>query len=187
MVEDQHPSMGARRASIDPDLVDLHGLAEGDIAQAFDVMEALADWQSAARTLAELSARYMHLNETDMRAIRMIMRAQQRGEIVTPKDIAHGVGISSASTTKLIDRLVDGGHLVRTAHPSDRRTTRIRVTASTRRVARETVGRQHARRFAAAAALSGGERAAVIRFLKSLTEADAPQGHLLDPPEGSGR
>lgn len=186
MVENQHQSAGARRDSIDPDLVDTQNLEESDVAQAFDVMEALAEWQGASRALAELSARYMHLNETDMRAIRMIMRAQQRGEIVTPKDIAHEVGISSASTTKLVDRLVDGGHLIRTAHPSDRRTTRIRVTESTRRAARETVGRQHARRFAAAAALSRDERTAVIRFLRTLTKADAPQGSLRRPPEDAG-
>ncbi|HLS93902.1 MAG TPA: MarR family transcriptional regulator [Microbacterium sp.] len=173
--------MSARRASIDGDLVEVDGMTDDDVEHAFAVMAALGRWQDAARTLAEASARYMHLNETDMRAIRMIMRAEQRGEIVTPKDISHDVGISSASTTKLIDRLVARGHLVRAPHPTDRRTMRIRVTPSTRRSAHDTVGRQHARRFAVAAALSADERDAVIRFLDDMTRADAPQGVLLDP------
>ncbi|WP_221584017.1 MarR family winged helix-turn-helix transcriptional regulator [Microbacterium sp. G2-8] len=185
MVDHKLSRMNARHASIDPDLVDVAELAESDIAQTFEVMDALAEWQEASRLLAEISARYMRLNETDMRAIRMIMRAQQRGEIVTPKDIARDVGISSASTTKLVDRLVDGGHLTRTAHPSDRRTTRIRVTESTRRSARATVGRQHARRFAAASAMTSDERDTLIRFFEAMTRADAPQGDLVDPSDGA--
>lgn len=179
MIESTPGPKRARRASIDPSLVDTGRMSEFDADQAFTVMEALERWQRASRALAETSARYMRLNETDMRAIRMIMRAQARHEIVTPKDIASEVGISSASTTKLIDRLVDGGHLTRSAHPTDRRAVRIRVTESTRRAARESVGRQHARRFAVAADMTPRDRAAVIRFLEAMTEADEPQEHLL--------
>ncbi|MEI3843317.1 MULTISPECIES: MarR family winged helix-turn-helix transcriptional regulator [Microbacterium] len=181
MAEREHPPRSRRHASIDPDLVDVDGLSEEDVEQSFAVMEALGTWQSAARALSEASARFMRLNETDMRAIRVIMRAQQRGEVATPKLIAQEVGISSASTTKLVDRLVAGGHLIRSAHPTDRRTVAIRVTASTRRSAHDTIGRQHARRFAVAAAMSPVERGAVIRFLERMTAADAPQGDLLDP------
>ncbi len=172
--------MSDRATAVAADLLAVDGLSEDDVAQSFDVMQALGAWQDAARALSELSARYMRLNETDMRAIRMIMRAEQRGQIVTPKDIARAVGISSASTTKLVDRLVDGGHLVRDAHPTDRRTLSIRVTESTRRAAHDTIGRQHARRFAAAAALSPDERAVVIGFLTALIAADAPDGLLVE-------
>ncbi|MFC7464191.1 MarR family winged helix-turn-helix transcriptional regulator [Brachybacterium sp. GCM10030252] len=180
MVDQKHSRMNARHASIDPGLLDIAELAESDIAQTFEVMDALAEWQEASRLLAKISARYMRLNETDMRAIRVIMRAQQRGEIVTPKDVSHDVGISSASTTKLVDRLVDGGHLTRTEHPSDRRTTQIRVTESTRRSARATVGRQHSRRFAAAAAMTPSERDILIRFFRAMIRADAPHRDLLN-------
>lgn len=172
----QHP--GVRYFSRESDLVDRSHLAEADIDQCVRVMEALRGWQEAARTLSEASKRYMKLNESDMRAIRMIIRAQQQGRLVTPKDIAHEVGISSASTTKLVERLVAGGHLLRTQHPSDRRTVCIEVTESTRISAHETIGRQHARRFAAAAAMSPDDREAVIRFLTALSDADEPQGDL---------
>lgn len=174
----------ARRASLDPTLVDTHGLSASDTAQAFAVMEALAVWQESWRALAKLSARYMRLNETDMRAIRMIMGAQRRGEAVTPKDIARAVDISPASTTKLIDRLVAAGHLTRSPHPTDRRTTVISVTESTRRTARDTIGRQHARRFDVVAALEPHERDTLIRFFTDLAAADRPQPELLEaePP-----
>lgn len=160
------------------DLVDLGELSEGDRAQCLRVMDGLRKWQAAARALSTASKRYMKLNESDMHAIRMMIRAQRLSQIVTPKDIAREVGISSASTTKLVDRLVEGGHLVRKPHPTDRRTTCIEVTENTRRSAEDSIGRQHARRFSAAAAMSPQERGVVIRFFDYLTEADAPQGPL---------
>lgn len=145
-------------------------------------MEALRDWQEAARSLSDASKRYMKLNESDMRAIRMLIRSQKQNQIVTPKDIAREVGISSASTTKLVDRLVAGGHLIRVPHPNDRRTTCIEVTEHTTQSAHNTIGRQHARRFMAASAMSASERDVVIRFLTDLAEADSPQGELLGSP-----
>lgn len=153
-------------------------MSEIEVEQCFRVLEGLRAYQTAARTLAEASKRYMKLGESDMRAIRMIIRSQHQNMLVTPKDISREVGISSASTTKLIDRLVDGGHLIRTPHPKDRRTTCLEVTESTRRSAHDTIGRQHARRFAAAAAMDDDDRAAVIRFFEAMVEADSPQGEL---------
>lgn len=141
-------------------------------------MEALRQWREADRALSEASRRYMHLNDSDMRAIRMLIHAQKQGWVITPKDIAHSVGISSASTTKLIDRLVAGGHLSRAPHPNDKRRICIDVTPETAQAARETIGRQHARRFDAAAAMSTEEREVVVRFLTALAEADQPQGDL---------
>ncbi|HIV56664.1 MAG TPA: MarR family transcriptional regulator [Candidatus Stackebrandtia faecavium] len=164
--------------SSDSDLIDHADLSNEDRQQCVRVMEALREWQEAARTLSEASQRYMKLNESDMRAIRMMIRAEKQNQIVTPKDIAREVRISSASTTKLIDRLVAGQHVVRFPHPNDRRTTCIKVTEHTRRSAHETVGRQHARRFTVAASMSPKDRDTVIRFLADLTDADVPQEEL---------
>lgn len=167
-----------RYFSGDSDLVDNAQLSAVEREECVRVMDALRTWQEAARSLSEASKRYMKLNESDMRAIRMIIRAQQQKRIVTPKDIALEVGISSPSTTKLIDRLVAGGHLIRVPHPHDRRTMCLEVTEHTRLSAHETIGRQHARRFAAASSMSSEERETVIRFLAALADADVPQGQL---------
>lgn len=173
-----HGSAEVRYFSSDSDIVRRSQLSEADAKECVQVMEALHEWQEASRALSEASKRYMKLNDSDMRAIRMMIRAKKQGQLVTPKDIARAVGISSASTTKLVDRLVEGGHLVRLPHPNDRRTTCIEVTEQTRRSAEDTIGRQHARRFTAAASLSSDERVAVIRFLKAMVEADEPQAEL---------
>ncbi|MEJ1089565.1 MarR family transcriptional regulator [Microbacterium sp. Mu-80] len=169
-----------RYFSPESDLIDRSGLSDQDVDQCYRVLEALREWQVASRALSEASKRYMKLNESDMRAIRMIIRATEQHQVVTPGDIAREVGISSASTTKLVDRLVAGGHLIRVPHPRDRRTTCLEVTESTRRSAHDTIGRQHARRFSAAAAMTPDDREAAIRFLGALAEADIPQGELAE-------
>ncbi|WP_051606681.1 MarR family transcriptional regulator [Microbacterium sp. CH12i] len=107
-----------RYFSTDSDLVDRSHLSEAELAQCVQVMQALHQWQNAARALSAASKRYMKLNESDMRAIRMLIRAKQQGQIITPKDIAREVEISSASTTKLVDRLVAGDHVIRSRIPA---------------------------------------------------------------------
>lgn len=172
-MEDPRADHGRFDREADPELLPLGGRPPDDIAQSFELLEALRAWQRASRALATASERFMRLNSTDMRAIRFIIRSERRGQIVTLKDIARETGISGPSTTKLVDRLERAGHVRRTPHPTDRRTSSIRVTETTRRVARETIGRHHARRFEAAMSLTPDERAAAIRFLTRLTEVDS--------------
>ena len=96
---------------------------------------------------------------------------------MTPGAVAEHLGITTASTTKLIDRLAAGDHVLRFPHPSDRRSLAIEVTEDTRRVARETVGRSHARRFDAAAHLTPQEREIVTRFLHDLADPVMDEEH----------
>jgi DNA-binding MarR family transcriptional regulator len=97
------------------------------------------------------------------------MVSENRGMLVTPGALAAQIGISAASTTKLLDRLERGGHVVRHPHPTDRRALTVTVTPETRRAATLSVGRQQARRFYAAARLTSAERQAVARFLDDMT------------------
>jgi DNA-binding MarR family transcriptional regulator len=151
------------------ELVSREGLDDADVDQVVRVMQSLRGWHDAERRMSEASSKYMKLNVTDMRALRFLIAARNQHEIATPGAVAEYLGISSASTTKLLDRLERGGHVVRAPHPSDRRALTISVTDATRAVARESVGRLHARRFAAAAALTPDEREVVIRFLDALS------------------
>lgn len=168
----------------DSGLFDRAALPPAVLEASIEVLEALRRWRDADARLAAASRRFMRLNETDMRAIRALLRAAERGETMTPKDIAHAVQISSASTTKLIDRLEAAGHVRRVAHPRDRRTSCIEVTASTAAAARGSVGAQHARRMAAVAGLSASDRVGAIRFLDAMAAADEPIGVLADSPAG---
>jgi len=166
---------------IDPDeeLVQRAHLTDDELAQVVRVLEALQTWRNAERAMSEASRRYMKLGETDMRALRYIIASQRHGAVVTPSSIAAHLGISTASTTKLLDRLAAGDHIRRLPHPHDRRSLAIEVTEETRASARASVGRTHARRFDVAAALAPDEREVVIRFLEALAATapapDAPE------------
>lgn len=157
-------------ARLDPDqeIVSRAHLSDDELRQVVAVLDAMHDWREAERRMSEASRRYMKLGETDMRALRLLIAAQRQGVPVTPSTIATHLGISTASTTKLLDRLEAGEHIVRTPHPTDRRSLTIEVTEHTRRVARDTVGRGHARRFDVIAALSPEQRATVAAFFDAL-------------------
>lgn len=157
--------------SADPSsmLIDRSHLSTDEVRQISALMAALGRLREAEQALSDASEKYMRLGRTDMRALHYLIVASHTGAIVTPGAIASHLAISTASTTKLLDRLESGGHIVRSPHPSDRRALTISVTDQTRQAAMETVGRQQAKRFHAAARLTPSERDVVIRFLDDMT------------------
>lgn len=152
------------------------GMSQQDLDQISDLMNALGDLRRTERDLSEASRRYMKLNDTDMRAIHYLILCTNRNLVATPGSIARHLGISTASTTKLLDRLQAGGHTTRSEHPSDRRALAIRVSPETHQAAIETVGRQQAKRIHAAARLSPQEREVVIGFVRDMTAEISPEG-----------
>nr|WP_231707737.1 MarR family transcriptional regulator [Arthrobacter sp. zg-Y919] len=103
------------------------------------------------------------------------MQARQTGGSLGPKDLSRLLGISTASTTALIDRLERGGYVQRRARPHDRRAWEIVPTDTSDTEVRATVGTMHQRMMQAAAELSPQDAETVIRFMDRLREAlDAP-------------
>lgn len=167
------------------ELVDRTGVGEGDLAQIDELMAALARLRAAEQELTRASLTYMKLNETDMKALHYLIVCEHQGIVATPGTIAAHLQISSASTTKLLDRLEKGGHVRRSRHPSDRRALAISIEAATRVAATRTVGTQHARRFHSARRLTSAQRETVIDFLddmaREISIADADGGDPGDP------
>ncbi|WP_336646785.1 MarR family winged helix-turn-helix transcriptional regulator [Microbacterium sp. USHLN186] len=155
----------------DPDgeLVGASALLPDDLESVLEVLEAMRGWRTAERSMSETSQQYMRLSEVDMRALRVLIAAHRQRIPMTPSAIATQLGVSTASTTRLLDRLERGGHVVRRPHPADRRSIVIEVTPETRVAARESVGRDHARRFDVIAALAPHERRVVADFFTAMT------------------
>ncbi|MFS0714761.1 MarR family transcriptional regulator [Microbacterium sp. 2P01SA-2] len=113
----------------------------------------------------------MDMNATDLSALRMLSIREQRGELVKPHDLARHLGISSASTTKMLDRLAKEGFIERAPHPKDRRALVITLTESSRR----DFGRHFADRLArmreAMSPFSPEDLATVTRFLDGMSGA----------------
>ena len=169
--------------SSDPrsELVDRSQLDPEDVGQITRLMNALSGLREKEKALADASEKYMKLGAQDMRALHFLIVANHRREVVTPGMLGTHLGMSPASITKLLNRLEKGGHIVRRVHPTDRRAFSIEVTEETRASAMRTVGKQHAKRFHAAARLTREQRDVVINFLDdtaremSLDDADWAQ------------
>lgn len=176
-------------AASDPksELIDRSALSSEDAEQISDLMKALGRLRDAEQHISTLSQKYMKLGRNEMKALHFLMVAGNTNTLTTPSAIAQHLNISSASTTKLLDRLEAGHHIVRSAHPTDRRALTISVTEETRQSAMDTVGRQQAKRFGAASRLTRDERATVIRFLNemsadlSVIDGDWASDHTADP------
>lgn len=152
------------------ELIQRGEITRADAEQIGELMGALSALRDAEQELSEASRRYMKVNNSDMRALHYLIVCAHQDVTATPGGIAQHLGFSSAATTKLLDRLERDGHVTRARHPNDRRALSISITPTTYRAAMDTVGRQQARRFHAAARLSPDERALVTRFLRDMTE-----------------
>lgn len=165
------PRDGYDVRSIDPhgELLDRAKNSEGDLAQIAEIMADLGALRDAERRLLEASRAYMQLGLTDMRALQFLISREGEGRVATPGAIAQHLGISTAATTKLLDRLAREGHITRAPHPTDRRALAITVAPAAREAAMRSMGRAQVSRIRAAADLSSSERATVRRFVQAMT------------------
>ncbi|WP_043363133.1 MarR family winged helix-turn-helix transcriptional regulator [Microbacterium testaceum] len=113
----------------------------------------------------------MDMNASDLATLRMLIIREQRGETVSPHDVARHLRISTASTTKLIDRLTASGHVERRAHPSDGRARIVLLTEKSRSEFFQHLGGHLGAMREVAAQYTDDELALISGFLGSLTEA----------------
>ncbi|WP_345472327.1 MarR family transcriptional regulator [Glutamicibacter ectropisis] len=173
IMEDQVFSGMFSLASSDPEghLINPAGLKPEDLTQIDQIMQELSRMRGIERKIMRSTQRFMNLNETDMRAIRKVISSTYAGKAVTAGELARYLGISSASVTKMLDRLEAGKHVIRKPHPTDRRSQCVEVTEETHQAAREQVGRHHAQRFEVLRSFSQSEREIIIRFLSGTSQA----------------
>ena len=144
---------------------------EGHAPSAVDVLNLLRRYRAAETAMRARTRSSMHMNETDMLALRHLLRSQQRGELVRQRDLSDLLDISSASVTALVDRLERSGHVERTPHPSDRRSTVVVASAASDREVRETLGDMHERMMAVVDGMTPDQLAAVGAFLAGMVAA----------------
>jgi DNA-binding MarR family transcriptional regulator len=119
-----------------------------------------------AATVEPAVARRAGLSTSELQALRHLMGGS-RG----PVELSHLLGVTSAASSGVVDRLAARGHVRRRPHPDDGRRTRVEVTDSGRREVEELM-RPVAERLAGTDdRLSEEERAVVRRYLEQVTEA----------------
>jgi DNA-binding MarR family transcriptional regulator len=88
-----------------------------------------------------------------------------------PAELSRRLGITSASTTALLDRLQRAGHLERERHGSDRRRVLLHPTRRSQQRIREQLAPLVEATVRIAGELKPDERRAVERFLEQVTAA----------------
>jgi DNA-binding MarR family transcriptional regulator len=151
-----------------------------------DVLNALRRYRAAEVAMRRRTRRSMGMGETDLAAVRFLLEAQARDLSVSPKQLAVHLGISSASTSTLVDRLVRSGHVERTRHASDGRAIVLKATAVSDSEVRSVMGDMHTRMVEVTGTLSPADAAVISAFLERMTFAIDDEGKDADPSRANG-
>jgi len=160
-----------------------HG-PEADRERAIAVLEAIRDYGEAETALQRRSEHAMRLSENDISALRYLLRANERGVSVGPRELGEYLGVQSSSITVLLDRLEKAGHVRRIPSPFDRRALIIVPTLPTDDAQKAILGDVREELVAVAAGLSEDEARTVVRFIERLREA---VDRIDNPATGSSR
>ncbi|MDN3481762.1 MarR family transcriptional regulator [Arthrobacter sp. APC 3897] len=85
------------------------------------IINAIRGMSLDGQRVADIFAHRHGLNNTDMRALTLIMEAEIRDEALTAGRLSTKLGTSSGATTAVIDRLERIGHIRRNREHADRR------------------------------------------------------------------
>jgi len=138
---------------------------------AVDVINALREFRTLESAMRRRTRSSAAMGETDLLALRYLIDAEAAGVGIRPTELAARLGITSASMTSLVDRLVAGGYVTREPHPSDRRAVILRPTPGADEEVRHNLNQMHKRMLEAAESLSPEELKAVMHFLVRMREA----------------
>ncbi|WP_029287023.1 MarR family winged helix-turn-helix transcriptional regulator [Cellulomonas sp. HZM] len=137
------------------------------------VLEALREFRRADADMRRRLSAGMEMNLTDVQAVRYVVATEQAGAPPSAADLARHLRISTASTTKLLDRLELSGHVVRRPHPTDGRAVVVCSTDHSHAEIRRRLTSMHAAMADAVRAVPEGARPALVDFLTTMA-------HVLD-------
>ncbi|MDQ1138049.1 DNA-binding MarR family transcriptional regulator [Microbacterium sp. SORGH_AS 1204] len=143
-----------------------------DSATAEDVVKALNDLTDSGIASERAALQSLGIGPNDARVLRFLLQRGPGEEHVTPRMLATMLGISSAATTALIDRLADAGWVAREPYPGDRRSIVVRETVPEASPARRILAVRRASAVAAAERLGPEERRIVADFLDDIARSE---------------
>jgi DNA-binding MarR family transcriptional regulator len=131
-----------------------------------ETLAALQELVEVAEAVPAVVARQAGLSTSELHSLRHLMRGP-----MGPVDLAKVLGVTSAASSGVVDRLCSRGHAQRRSHPGDGRRTEVVITDSGRA---EITARMRPMFVALAeldATLSDDERVVVERYLRGATAA----------------
>lgn len=153
-----------------PDKPASYWYAEDD-ARSTSVMEAMRAYRAAEVAMRRRTQQAMDMGENELLVLRFLARARQHGESVTPAVLSRYLGITSASTTALLDRLEKSGHVTRAPNPADRRSVIVASSEKSDEEIRHTLSAMHERMMGVVRGMSAADRETVIGFMDAMRDA----------------
>ncbi|RKR74811.1 MarR family winged helix-turn-helix transcriptional regulator [Frondihabitans australicus] len=135
------------------------------------VLNALRRYRQAEKDMRARTRLSMKMGETDLTAIRFLLREQRADRTVNASQLAEHLGITTASTAVLINRLEKSGHIERRANPADKRGVLLTATGDSDEEVRATMAGMHAQMIIAAEKLRPDVAQGVLEFLQEMTDA----------------
>ncbi len=129
-------------------------------------LDALQRVIDLAGTMPAVVARRAELSTSELQAMRHLAYGS-----LGPADLARHLGVTSAASSGIVDRLVARGHAERKPHPDDRRRTEVLISESGRRALVTELAPMFAALARIDAGLSDADRAVVDRFLADVLAA----------------
>jgi MarR family transcriptional regulator, organic hydroperoxide resistance regulator len=105
--------------------------------QGARILRELQAYSASQSELGRQFARRMGMHPTDSVAVVEILRAEERGDPLTPARLAPRVGLTSGATSILLNRLEDAGHITRRRGHTDRRRVTLHSAATVHAAADE--------------------------------------------------
>ena len=134
------------------------------------VLEALQVYRAAEAAMRRRTGSAMGIGENDLLALRLILDNTALGRPTFAKDLSAYLGVSSASTTLLVDRLVRGGFVERRPSRIDKRSVELVPTREALGDTGPLLAAAQEQIAAATAELSADEAETVTRFLTKMRE-----------------
>lgn len=151
-----------------------------------DILHALRRFRQSDQGMRRRMSADMSMNETDMQALQFVVISTSKGDDATPRALSKFLGISSASTTKLLDRLSASGFLERHPHPTDRRGLVITATPHAHDELHARMTGMHRRLRELAETVPAESRRAVVDFLVAVSDHLETEGGVKVDPAVAG-
>ncbi|WP_341927030.1 MarR family transcriptional regulator [Nocardioides psychrotolerans] len=138
---------------------------------ALRVVRSLRGFANESELYVGAAGREAEMHRTDLAGLALVMDRGQAGEHPTPGQISAALQLSAPATSAMLDRLEKLGHVVRTPHPTDRRSVVVEITDHALEVGGAMFGRLATHLAPVVAARSEADLETIATFLEEVVAA----------------
>jgi DNA-binding MarR family transcriptional regulator len=131
-----------------------------------DTLQLIMDLTDVSGLLPHAIARRTGLSESELHSLRHLLAGP-----LGPNDLARTLGVTSAASSGIVDRLESRGHVSRQAHPTDKRRTVVVISDAGRTEILAELRPMFEGLVAADARLNDDDRQVVDAYLRDIIAA----------------